>query len=160
MSTKKVYLRTLLLQRFRWMEDRVAEQAGRNGYAKITPAMSRMFGHMGGRPIGLSELARRLSISRQAVHKLANDAAGLGLVEFVPCPDNARIVRLQFSQAGWAMSTQAAREQEAMEEALKAQLGAKNLAELKRILALPWEESEHPPQQITETAATHKVNQD
>ena len=42
MSTKKVYLRTLLLQRFRWMEDRVADQAGRNGYAKITPAMSRM----------------------------------------------------------------------------------------------------------------------
>lgn len=142
MTAKKVYLRNLLLSRSTWMEDRILAKAKEHGYELVTPAMSRLFGHMSSQPAGLSELARRLGVSRQAVHRLATEAARLGLVEFVQAPENARVVRLQFSQAGWAMSAQAAKDFEDLERVLRERLGARNLNELKRLLSLAWDDAE------------------
>lgn len=142
MAKNRIYLRSLLLQRFNWIEERVMEKAREHGYHEVTPAMSRLFGNMVGQPVGLSDLSRRMGVSRQAVHKLANEAARLGLVEFVASPEDARVVRLQFTQAGWEMSATAARDFEDIEAELKQQLGARNLAELKRLLELPWDAQE------------------
>jgi len=142
MAKEKIYLRTLLLQRTNWFEERILEKAHGHGYAKVTPAMARLFGFMGGQPTGLSELARRMGVSRQAVHKLANEAVALGLIESVPSPEDARVVRLQFTQAGWTMSTHASRDFDDIETLLKERLGARNLTELKRLLSLAWDESE------------------
>lgn len=139
---KRTYLRQLLLQRFDWMEERVLEHAKVSGYAHVTPALNRLFAHMWGQPVGLSELSRRLGITRQAVHKLAAEAARHGLVEFVGSPDDGRIVLLRFSEAGWRMSETAARDFDAIEAALAKRLGARRLAELKTILAMPWDERE------------------
>lgn len=118
------------------------QRAKANGYSGVTPAMNRLFGHMGGQPVGLSELARRMDVSRQAVHRLANEAARLGLVEFVVSPDDARVVRLQFTQAGWNMSATAAQTFDDIEQQLQLRMGAKNMNELKRLLALPWDDEE------------------
>lgn len=144
MPKKKTYLRNLLLQRSDWFEARALDKAKLHGYDRVTPAMSRMFAHMASRPIGISELARRLGVSRQAAHRTATEATLLGLAEFVPDPDHARIVRLQLTQAGWAMSAQATRDFEALEARLKARIGSKNLNELKRLLAMPWDDDELP----------------
>lgn len=144
MPKKKIYLRNLLLKRFDWMEDRVLEHAEKSGYGQITPAMNRLFAHMKGQPVGLSELARRLGVSRQAVHKLANDAAKHGLIEFVSSPNDDRVVMLRFTENGWAMSESAARDFDAIEERLAARIGKKQLGELKRLLALAWSEDEEP----------------
>ncbi len=142
MTKQKTYLRTLLLQRMNWFEEQILAKARGHGYAKVTPAMARLFGHMGGHPVSLSELARQLGITRQAVHKLANDAVALGLVEAVPSPQDARLVCLQFTQAGWAMSAQAAKDFEEIESQLRARMGTRNLTELKRLLAMAWDETE------------------
>lgn len=138
MPDKKIYLRNLLLKRSAWFEESAMERARASGYDRVTPAMSRMFGHMSGRPIGLSDLARRLGITRQAVHKCASEAAQLGLIEFVPDPANARIVRVQFTQAGWEMSALAARDFDEIEAGLRERMGARNLNELKRLLQMAW----------------------
>lgn len=137
---EKSYLRTLLLKKFDWMESRVMALARQHGYEQVTPAMGRMFGYMSSRPTGLSDLARSLGVSRQALHRLAKDAAELGLVEFVPTVGNAKVVRLQFTAAGWAMSAQAAADFDAIEVELAAVIGQKGLAELKRLLSLSWSE--------------------
>jgi len=142
MGTKKTYLRNLLLKRFDWMEERVLERAKRSGYANITPAMNRLFAHMWGQPVGLSELSRRLGITRQAVHKLAVEAARHGLVEFVASPSDARVVQLRFSEAGWKMSDSAARDFDAIEAALVRKLGARRVADLKATLAMAWDDDE------------------
>ncbi len=155
MSKKRTYLRSLLMHRFNWLEERVAQNAHHYGYQDVTPAMSRLFGYMGGRPAGLSELSRQMGVSRQAVHKLANDAARLGLVEFVSSPDDARVVRLQFTQAGWDMSAQAARSFDEIEADIQAHLGARNLAELKRLLELPWDVAETQAGVIKDSPAGH-----
>lgn len=142
MASKSTYLRNLLLHRFDWMEERVLKSAVASGYPYITPAMNRLFSQMWGQPVGLSELSRRLGISRQAVHKLASEAARHGLVEFVASNEDARVVMLRFTEAGWAMSARAARDFESIEAAIAAKLGAAKLAQLKALLAEPWGDEE------------------
>lgn len=142
MQAHKTLLRHLLLARSDWMEARVMEGARRNGYGEVTTAMNRLFAQLRGRPVGLSELARALSVSRQAVHQLANEAARLGLVEFVASEEDGRVKLLRFTQKGWAMSDSAAREFAAIEAALAQQIGAQDLAELKRILGKAWSADE------------------
>lgn len=131
-------LRHLLLARTDWMEARLMEGAQRDGYGGVTTAMNRMFLHLHGRPLGLSELARALSVSRQAVHQLAGEAAALGLVEFVPSESDGRVRLLCFTQKGWAMAERALRELERIEAEIAERIGAHELRELKRILGKPW----------------------
>ncbi len=130
------------MTRFDWMEARVMESAQRAGYGGVTTAMNRMFAHLHGKPIGLSELARRLSVSRQAVHQLASEAAALGLVEFVPSERDGRVKLLRFTQQGWVMVDSAMQAFERIEHELVQQLGAADVAALRRILAQPWSTDE------------------
>lgn len=120
------------------MEKRVLERAHASGYGFFTPAMNRLFAHLRGRPVGLSEIARELGISRQAVHQLANEAAKIGLIEFVSSEKDGRVKLLRFTQKGWAMSDSAARAFEQIEENLARHIGEKDLRELKRILGKTW----------------------
>ncbi|MFP5467993.1 MAG: MarR family winged helix-turn-helix transcriptional regulator [Gammaproteobacteria bacterium] len=138
MTVHKHLLRHLLLARSDWMEQRVMELAERNGYPHVTTAMNRLFAHLGGKPLGLSELARRLAVSRQAVHKLAQEAEKLGLVEFVASEDDKRVKLLRFSQKGWRMSEKAAASFAEIEQELASCIGEQDLESLRRILALPW----------------------
>lgn len=135
-------LRHLLADRTNWIEARLMSGAERMGYGEVTHAMSRLFALLGGRPVGLSDLARSLAVSRQAVHQLASEAARLGLVEFVASESDGRVKLLRFTQKGWAMSDTARREYEAIEAELARQIGPQDLAELKRILSQPWSADE------------------
>jgi DNA-binding MarR family transcriptional regulator len=136
----KPYLRNLLLYRTDWMESRVVESARRNGDTYLTPAMSRMFAYVARGPIGVSALARHLGVSRQGIHKLASEAARLGLIEFVDSPDDRRIKLLRFTGKGRAMSVSAVREFLAIEDELAAMIGRHDVDELRRILSKAWPE--------------------
>lgn len=143
--SSRTLLRHLLADRTNWIEERLMAGAGRMGYGEVTHAMSRLFALLVGRPVGLSDLARSLAVSRQAVHQLANEAARLGLVEFVASESDGRVKLLRFTQKGWAMSDTARREYEAIEAELARQIGPQDLAELKRILSKPWSADEQDP---------------
>ncbi len=138
MIPNTLYLRHLLLSRSEWMERRLFDGAARSGYGDLTPAMSRLCAHLAGRPLSLSELARRLTVSRQAVHKLATETASLGYVELVDSEQDARVKLLRFTQKGLNMADAARRELEAIEVQLAEQIGVDNMAVLKSLLAMPW----------------------
>jgi DNA-binding MarR family transcriptional regulator len=142
-STPKLYLRHLLLWRSDWMERRLFDGAARNGYGDISPAMARLCAHLAGRPLGLSELARRLTVSRQAVQKLATETAALGYVEFMDSETDARVKLLRFTEKGWKMAESARGELEDIEAELERQLGPEKLAQLVELLAMPWTPDEH-----------------
>ena len=120
------------------MESRVVESARRNGDLYLTPAMSRMFAYIARGPVGMSPLARHLGITRQGVHKLAVEAARVGLIEFVEAADDKRVRLLQFTDKGRAMSVSAVREFAAIEEELAEVIGRRDLDELRRILSKAW----------------------
>jgi DNA-binding MarR family transcriptional regulator len=157
MGTNKPYLRRLLLNRSDWMEQRLYANAELNGYGDVTAAMSRLFAHLAGRPVGLSELARRLTVTRQAVHKLASEAARLGYVEFIDCEKDARVKLLGFTQKGWDMAESAEAELDAIEADLARQIGAEQLAALKAILSSPWSKLERSRQREKGRTAPHQA---
>ena len=142
MGPPKTFLRQLLLARADWVEQRLYAKAERHGYGDVTPAMGRLLALLAGRPQGLSELARRLAVTRQAVHKLANEAARLGYVEFIDSDADARVKQLRFTAKGRAMSASAERELDAIEAALARDIGEDRVRLLKDILAMPWSAGE------------------
>mgnify|MGYP000016349495 FL=1 len=139
-KNKNLPLRRLLLNRLDWIDQRLYANAERNGYGDVTPAMGRLFTHLVGQPIGLSELSRRLSVSRQAVHQLASEAARMGYVEFFDSEADARVKLLRFTPKGRRMSASAENELRKIEEALATQIGAVKLKQLKAVLSMSWGE--------------------
>ena len=131
-------LRQLLLQRSEWFEARLLEAAPRYGYHFVTPAMHRLFAHMSQRPLGISELARRLAVTRQAVHQTVDAARRRGIVELVEDPLDARARMVRFTAKGTKMARSAAQVVRDLESELAARLGERDVATLRRILARAW----------------------
>ena len=52
------------------------------------------------KPVTVSELARHMGLTRQAVQRLADDMASDGLVEFAANPGNSRAMHLLLEEAG------------------------------------------------------------
>ena len=136
MTTKS--LRHLLMLRYVWIESQLQERAQGNGYGFVTPAVTRMFGQMGLKPIGISELARRMVISRQAVHQLVQEAVGYGLVEIIPSTKDKRTKLVQFTEAGRKMYRNATETLESIEGDLEAKIGKDKVEILRSILSEPW----------------------
>jgi DNA-binding MarR family transcriptional regulator len=54
------------------------------------------------KPVTVSELARYMGLTRQAIQRLADDMASDGLVEFAANPSNARAMHLLLTEPGKA----------------------------------------------------------
>ncbi|NMG17217.1 MarR family winged helix-turn-helix transcriptional regulator [Aromatoleum bremense] len=137
-SKKKKSLRQLLLMRSEWFEERVFSGAATKGYGFVTPAMVRLFAHMGRRPVSIPELARRLSISRQAVHVTIHEAMRHGVVEFEECAFDKRMKLVKFSDAGLRMLAVAESTMDSVQQELEARIGKKDVESLRRILEKTW----------------------
>ena len=131
-------LRVLLMERDEWLYDRTVAKAAEYGYGAVTPAMARLFVQVARAPMSISELARRLAISRQSLHETVLAASELGLIELAEDPNNKRIRLVHFTQAGKRMSRKVLVVDRKMERELAERIGKANVEELKRILTLPW----------------------
>ena len=131
-------LRQLLLKRSDWFEERIVDAADRYGYGFVTPAMNRLFARMPRKPVSISALARRLAVSRQAVHQTVAEACRRGILELVPHDSDARLRNVRFTKKGLAMKQSARLAVREIEAELERRLGAEDFAALRRILERPW----------------------
>jgi DNA-binding MarR family transcriptional regulator len=132
-------LKQLLLARSDWFAREIMSGVKRSEYAYITPAQSRLLAHMGGKPTSMSELARRLAISRQAVHKTVAELARRGILEIRDDPDrgNARLV--VYTERGRQVNRAGAQIIDRIEERIGERIGRERLAEMKALLAADWD---------------------
>jgi len=139
-------LHHLLLSRAQWMAAQVDAAILKRGYDDVTPAMGRLFTLMTAGPMSVSEAARQLNVTRQAVHKLAAEAAALGYAQVLPDTDDARLRLLHFTARGRAMARATQREVQRIEIRLAKVLGERRLATLRDALAASWETTiQHTP---------------
>lgn len=131
-------LRVLLRTRLEWVEEHLIQNAEKNGYGYITPSMARLYSYLGNSAVPMSELARHLKISRQAVHQLVTEGVNSGFLELLNCPKDKRIKMVKFSIEGKKMAEVALEEINNAEEKLKQKIGEDNVRELRRILELKW----------------------
>lgn len=131
-------LRMLLMQKHELVYERAFASASTYGYGFVTPAMARLFIQIASGPMSISELARRLAISRQSVHETVSAAVQLGLVELVDDVRNRRVRIVRFTAAGKEMSRTVLSVDMQVERDIAARIGVKNVRALKQILSMAW----------------------
>ena len=135
-------LHQLLLHRADWFAAEIMRGIAHSPYPHITAAQSRLLAMMGGRPASMSELARSLAISRQAVHKTVGELARQGILEVQKDPDRGNATLVTYTARGRDINRAGAAIIERAEARIAARIGAPALAELKALLARDWNPAE------------------
>lgn len=131
-------LKQLLLARNHWFAQEIMAGVRASNYAFITDGQSRLLAHMGGKPMRMTELARRLGISRQAVHKSVNELIRRGILELRDDPNRANARLVAYTPRGKELNRGGARIIEDIERRIAEAIGAKGLSDLKALLSKDW----------------------
>jgi DNA-binding MarR family transcriptional regulator len=134
-------LKQLLLARSDWFAREIMKGVRSSEYAFITPAQSRLLAHMGGKPTSMAELARRLAISRQAVHKTVTELARRGILELRDDPRRGNSKLVVYTEKGRLLNRAGAQIIGQIEERIARSIGSDGVAQLRRLLAADWD---HP----------------
>lgn len=100
-------------------------------------------------PVRLSELARRMRVSRQRIHTVLHELRAAGLVELVLDPASGRDKLVQTTGAGERRRERVGAALRRLDEGVAEQLGTEDLARLRellhRLIALPRLDEETQP---------------
>ncbi len=132
-------LKQLLLSRNDWFAQEIMNAVQKSEYAFITPAQSRLLALMGGKAMSLSDLARRLAISRQAVHKTVGELCRRGLLELQDDPQRRNTKLVFYTARGKELNRGGARIISQIETRLARKIGSTEVENLKRLLAENWD---------------------
>lgn len=134
-------LKQLLLVRNDWFSSEIFKGAKAAGYSSLTQSEARLLAHMAGKPMSMSELARRLSISRQAVHKSVAELERRGVLVVQGDPQRGNSKLVVYTAKGKELNAAGVKIITQIEARIAEQIGAENLDALKRILALKWDQT-------------------
>lgn len=128
----------LLLRAFKWFDQGLLDRLHSTGFPELRRSHSLVFAHLDTGGTRISELARRIGVSRQAVHETVGELRRTGLVELVADPTN-RSARLVVMTEEGRRSVRAARRIYAdLERELASRLGPEKATELRRALESDW----------------------
>ena len=136
-------LKALLYFRFKDAEARQLTQLNQNEQQSLTLAQMRVFSlllsnELQGNQVTISDIAKWMNISRQAVQKTVSTMVGRGLMELVESPKNRSAKLIQLTKDGQELWARLQNISEQMEKDLKKQMGSERLALLKEILKQNW----------------------
>lgn len=104
----------------------------------ISLSLARILATLRGEALTISEVARRLALSRQAVHKTITRLVQRELLRLEWFPGNARDKRIEFTEKGEAMKLAASCALHEIEQEIESSIGKENFKLLKGILNQPW----------------------
>lgn len=91
----------LLLRCARLLDERAIERVNRHaGRELVRPAHTKLLPHIDFDGVRLTELARRLGVTKQAVGQQVADLEALGVVELTPDPTDGRAKLVRYTPAG------------------------------------------------------------
>ncbi|MCH7589194.1 MAG: MarR family transcriptional regulator [Chloroflexi bacterium] len=129
----------LLLQGFRWFDASLLKSLKARGWPEQTRPQSMLFANLdiesGTRS---SELARRIGVSRQAVHQTVRELEALNLVQLAPDPSNQSAKLVQLTDRGLKIVEDAIRVFTAIEKQLGDRIGEDNIVLLRQVLEEDW----------------------
>ncbi|VAW08436.1 hypothetical protein MNBD_ACTINO02-2329 [hydrothermal vent metagenome] len=131
-------LARLLLDRFRWADRALRSRLAARGWPEMTPAQSLVFASIdldGTRP---SELARRIGVSRQAVHQTIAELVEVDLLTLTADPVDGRAKLVVVTDAGRRNISAARESLTEIESELRARIGDDSVAALRNALTADW----------------------
>ncbi len=137
-------LSQLLLRRSEWFADEIMRAIRASSLPQITPAQSRLLARMGGQSASMAELGRRLTISRQAVHKTVNELVRQGILEVHTDPERGNAKLVSYTHRGKVINRAGAEIIARAERKLAGRIGEEAVEQLKRLLSQDWDEPDQP----------------
>lgn len=132
-------LKQLLLDRSDWFARKLMEHIKETEFAYLTPAQSRLLTHMGGKPMSMAGLARKLAISRQAVHKTVVELSRRGILELRDDPDRGNAKLVYYTDKGRDVNRAGAQMINRLEQQIASRIGRDELLVLKKLLGDDWD---------------------
>lgn len=145
MNAGRRSLPQLLGEARRWFDDALLAALEADGAEQVSSTQLQLFAVLDERGTTVSELARRMGVTRQTAHKAVHTLVTMGLLEQVPHPSSARQLLIRRTPAGRRAHERATQVLGALERTLAERIGARSVAELRAVLELPWGEPPEPP---------------
>lgn len=127
-----------LLQGFYWFDEGLQNYLQARGWPVVTRPQSMVMANI---VLGVrrpSDIARRLGVSRQAIHATINQMIGLGMVALVDEPSNRRVKVMALTPLGETMRVDAQQAMVVMGDELGRRLGKVRLLEAAHLLHEDW----------------------
>src|ERR671911_1301215 len=132
-------LGNLLLAGFRWFDTALLHALHRAGYRDIRRPHSLVFAQLDRQGSArISEIARRLGVTRQSAHHTVQELREMGLVDVVPDPVNASARLVVPTPRGRASIRTARARYAALERELGKRIGADDVRALRAALEKDW----------------------
>jgi MarR family transcriptional regulator for hemolysin len=127
-----------LLAASTWFDEALLARLEQRGWPRLSPTRSRTFLALSRGPVLVSDLARELDVSRQAVHKLLDGLERERLLERRTDELDRRAQRVYLTDRGHALATDAGQILPQLEQELADRIGTDGVAALRRVLAHDW----------------------
>ncbi|MDQ8702828.1 MarR family winged helix-turn-helix transcriptional regulator [Streptomyces sp. LHD-70] len=122
----------------RWFEEALFDALARAGAEPVSPTQAAVFAALDEGGTTVSELARRMGVTRQSTHQAVHGLITLGLLEQAPDPDSARRRLIRRTPAGERAHEQARCTLARLEQVLAERIGQEHVAALRSALEAPW----------------------
>ncbi|AEW99342.1 MarR family winged helix-turn-helix transcriptional regulator [Streptantibioticus cattleyicolor] len=128
----------LLGEARRWFEDALVAAMERAGTPPVSPTQLQLFAELDEAGTTVSELARRMAVTRQTAHQAVHSLVAAGLLEQVAHPASARQRLIRRTERGADAHRQALAVLRRLEDELAARIGRRTLDALRTALETPW----------------------
>ena len=127
-----------LLNGFSWLDEGLQNYLRSRGWPAVTRPQSMVMACI---EMGLqhpSDIARRLGVSRQAIHNTLKSMIDLDMIDLVEHPTNKRVKTVELTTMGDAMRKDAKASMRLMLETLNERLGPQKVIQLANLLTMDW----------------------
>lgn len=130
----------LLLEGFRWFDRSLTMSLAEAGLPALTAAQSLVFPNLDRGGTSISELSRRLGVTRQAAHQTVRELVKKGLLDIAVDPADARAQLVTLSDSGAKSVAVAIGMFDQIEKRLAGRIGDDELTALRSALEQDWGE--------------------
>ncbi|MEV8020122.1 MarR family transcriptional regulator [Streptomyces sp. NPDC086554] len=143
MTSTRSNLPQLLGAARRWFDDALLAALEGAGATPVSPTQAQLFAVLDEEGTTVSELARRMGVTRQTAHQAVHGLVSAGLLEQTPDPESARRRLIRRTPEGERVHRRAERILDGLEDQLAERIGRSAVAALRAALEAPWG---RPPQ--------------
>lgn len=122
----------------RWFEDALLATLEEAGEIHVSPTQAGLFAVLDEEGTTVSELARRMGVTRQTAHQAVHGLVAAGLLEQVPDPSSGRRRLIRRTAEGERTHREAELVLRRLEEALAERIGPEATRALRVALEAPW----------------------
>ncbi|MFI8231213.1 MarR family winged helix-turn-helix transcriptional regulator [Streptomyces sp. NPDC085900] len=140
MSHRTANLPQLFAESRRWFEDALFASMEAAGEQPVTSTQASVFALLDDEGTTVSELARRIGVTRQTAHQVVHALIGVHLLEQVPDPGSARRILIRTTAEGRRVHERAQATIAVIESVLAERIGAAAVDALRQTLTADWGE--------------------